>query len=221
MKNLTFLFLSKFLLFTFCILLFSASFAQITREQADVIVLEHIQNEVISPYFLYVYVNLPNDEGIALTTYHEENMKVKYACWAYYLNEHQEVSETTRHRYLFVKENNGNLLEIITYNDLGTADFTQWELMPLGVNEMAESDIRIYPNPTTGELRIENGELKIENVEIFDIYGRKVLAPSLTVLQFGKLTASQSYDLTVLQPGIYFIKIETEAGIITKKVIKY
>ena len=30
------------------------------------------------------------------------------------------------------------------------------------------------PNPTTGELKIENGELKIENVEVFDVYGRKL-----------------------------------------------
>jgi len=49
-------------------------------------------------------------------------------------------------------------------------------------------------------------------VEIFDVYGRKVLEPPLTVLQ--------SYDLTVLQSGLYFVKIETETGIITKKIIK-
>jgi len=34
--------------------------------------------------------------------------------------------------------------------------------------------INVIPNPTTGELEIENGELKIKKVEIFDIYGRNL-----------------------------------------------
>jgi len=75
--------------------------------------------------------------------------------------------------------------------------------------------IKIFPNPTTGQLRIEvEGQARndLQSVEIFDVYGRKILEPSLTVLR--------SYDLTVLQAGIYFLKIETEEGIVVKKVIK-
>jgi len=181
----------------------------ITREQADAIVLEHIQNEVTSPYLLYVSVNLPTEDGIALTTHKKENMKVKYACWAYYLNENPEVSKPARHRYLFVKENDGNLLEVITYNDLRPDDLTQWMLIPLGVNEMTQSAIRIFPNPTTGELTITNYELQITDVEIYDIYGRK-FNPSVP----------QSLNISHLQSGIYFIRITIETGIVTKKVIK-
>jgi len=214
-KNFTFIILSKFLLFAFFILFFSVSSAQITREQADTIVLEHIQNEVISPYFLYVNVNLPSEDGIALTTHNEESMKIKYACWAYYLNEHPEMSEPARHRYLFVKENDGNLLEVITYNDLVPADLTQWELVPLKVIDLEKSDIRIYPNPTTGELTITNYELRITGVEVFDVYGRKLSSHHL-------ITSSPHHLINIshLQSGIYFIKITTETGIITKKVIK-
>jgi len=87
------------------------------------------------------------------------------------------------------------------------------------IPEFLEANIHIYPNPTTGELRIElrqaqlpNGELKINNVVFFDVFGRKVLEPTLTV--------SHSYDLTVLKPGIYFVKIETDLGVVFKKVIK-
>ena len=206
---------ARFTLVISILLLFATSLsAQITREQADAVVLEHIQKEVFLPYLLYVNVNIPSVAGITLTTHNEENMKVKYACWAYYLNENPEVSESARHRYLFVKENDGNLLEVITYNDLGPADLTQWELVSLGVNDFGKSDIRIYPNPTTGELRVDCRDAinRVSSVEIFDIYGRKVLEPSLTVLQ--------SYDLTVFPAGIYFVKITTDAGIITKKIIK-
>ena len=64
--------------------------------------------------------------------------------------------------------------------------------------------IKIYPNPTTGELRMENGEWRIGNVEIFDVFGRKVFE------QKTNLSVLQSYDLTVLPAGIYFIKISNE-----------
>ena len=45
------------------------------------------------------------------------------------------------------------------------------------VPENAKPEFSIYPNPTSGELRIENGEWRIENIEIFDVYGRKNSPP--------------------------------------------
>jgi len=73
--------------------------------------------------------------------------------------------------------------------------------------------VSIYPNPTTGELRIENGELRITNIQIFDIIGNKVstLAP---------YSLSSKVDISHLQAGIYFIQITTEKGVVTKKVVK-
>jgi hypothetical protein len=70
----------------------------------------------------------------------------------------------------------------------------------VAVNEnVAIPNISVYPNPTTGRLRIESGGLKISDVEIFDVYGRKVLSPMSqpspeTVLNISHLTA-----------GLYFL----------------
>jgi len=74
-------------------------------------------------------------------------------------------------------------------------------------NEMGK--IRVYPNPTTGELRIENLELKIEKITIFDVYGRNVLTSSETTLNISHLSA-----------GIYFVKINIEKGEVVRKVVK-
>ena len=77
-----------------------------------------------------------------------------------------------------------------------------------------ESDaISIYPNPTAGELRMENGEWRIENVEVFDICGIKQL--SIFNFQF-----STQIDISHLPAGIYFVRITTEKGVVTKKVVK-
>ena len=74
-----------------------------------------------------------------------------------------------------------------------------------------ETQIMVYPNPAKDELRIENGELRIENIEIYDVYGRKTF-------NFQLLTFN-SIDVSSLTNGIYFVKIVTERGIITKKIV--
>ena len=43
----------------------------------------------------------------------------------------------------------------------------------VGILENPLAKIGIYPNPTTGELRIESGVLRVEVIEIFDISGKK------------------------------------------------
>jgi len=70
----------------------------------------------------------------------------------------------------------------------------------------------LYPNPTTGELFVQSSKFKVQSVEIFDVYGRKVLVPPLTVLW--------SYYLTVLHPGIYFVRVGFEGGSCVKKLVK-
>jgi len=84
-------------------------------------------------------------------------------------------------------------------------------------------NITLVPNPTTGELRISpaggglrggnNGELRIENVEVFDVYGRK-----LNHL----ITSSSNHLINIshLSAGIYFVKVATEQGEVMKKVVK-
>jgi len=73
------------------------------------------------------------------------------------------------------------------------------------------SEINIFPNPTTGELRITNYGLRITDVEVFDIYGRKQKAES---------RKQDEIDISGLSAGIYFIKITTEQGVVVKKVVK-
>jgi hypothetical protein len=191
--------------------------AQITQEQANIIVLQHIQNEVASPCLLYVYTHAPSVEGIVINTHKEENVKVKYACWAYYLNEFPGFTEPCQHRYLFVKEDNGNLLEVITTNDLGVTDLTEWKSVPLGVVDRTENEsLLVYPNPTTGELTVEiAGQARndVWSTEVFDIYGRKCHVSHVT-------RHENSIDISHLQAGIYFVKITTNVGVQTQKIIK-
>jgi len=84
----------------------------------------------------------------------------------------------------------------------------------VGIEEtLRATSVKVYPNPTNGELTIENGQLKIENIDIYDIMGKKIIVNS-------QLSIINSINIAHLPSGIYFIKISTEAGTVTKKVIK-
>ena len=188
--------------------------AQITRQQADKIVWEHVQNVVSPPYLLYVNTNMPKEEGITINTFNEETVKLKYNCWAYYLNENPSLNEPSQHRYLFVKEDDGNLLEIITTNDLGPKELTEWMMVEqVNIVELSGESIRVYPNPTNGKLTMDNGQLTIKSVEVFDVYGRNVSC-------LMSLVSNHHINISHLASGIYFVKIETEKETVTKKVIK-
>jgi len=91
--------------------------------------------------------------------------------------------------------------DIIDTTRVSTANFMQIEL---------------YPNPTTGMLTINNEQLTMNNVAVFDIYGRKQKAEC----RMQNAERAIEIDLTELETGIYFIKIYTEKGVVTKKVIK-
>ena len=83
-------------------------------------------------------------------------------------------------------------------------------------------EINIYPNPTTGELRITNYELEITNyklginrVEFFDVYGRNRLSHKPPI------SSETTINIAYLPAGIYFVRITTEAGVAMRKVVKY
>jgi PKD repeat protein len=82
--------------------------------------------------------------------------------------------------------------------------------------------LKVYPNPTDGQLIIENGQLTIENIEILDMIGHPVGA-NLRVCpnEIGKSDIGKSdINISHLPTGVYFIRITTEEGTITRKIIK-
>jgi len=98
-------------------------------------------------------------------------------------------------------------------------DYTQnfsIEVKPVSINEQTQklSKINIYPNPATGKLIVVSCELRIENIDIFDVFGRKV------VEQRAEGITLKEIDISSLHAGIYFVKIGTELGKVMRKVLK-
>jgi hypothetical protein len=84
----------------------------------------------------------------------------------------------------------------------------------VGISENEMLGIRIYPNPTTGELRIENGELRIEQIVIYDVYGNALQSHT------SPMSPEAIINISHLPTGIYFLRIITEQGETVRKVLK-
>ena len=77
----------------------------------------------------------------------------------------------------------------------------------VGLQEKKKSELRIYPNPTTGILTIEGAE---GIASIYDIYGRLVLTANTNAL-----------DISKAAMGIYFVRVLDEQGkVYVAKVMK-
>jgi len=86
----------------------------------------------------------------------------------------------------------------------------------VGIEEtLRATSVKVYPNPTTGKLSVSSEQLSVESIEVFDVYGRKLLSHHL-------ITSSSNHliDIFHLTAGTYFLKIATETGTVTKKIIK-
>jgi ribosomal protein L32 len=80
-----------------------------------------------------------------------------------------------------------------------------------GIAEIEGVSIKIYPNPVKNELIIDRGQLTINSVEIIDLSGK-------TIFQFNELR--NQINVSALPRGIYFVKVETDKGIVTQKFVK-
>ncbi|MFK7749555.1 MAG: Calx-beta domain-containing protein, partial [Kordia sp.] len=72
--------------------------------------------------------------------------------------------------------------------------------------------INIYPNPTKEQLYISAKDA-IKSIEIYDVQGRMLASEKYN-------TKNIALDMSAQAAGIYFVKIKTEKGIKTEKIVK-
>jgi enediyne biosynthesis protein E4 len=84
----------------------------------------------------------------------------------------------------------------------------------LGLNTATmANDIQIYPNPTTSVLNIDSHENEIDSINIYNTLGQ-------LVLEISNLQPSKSIDVSSLKSGNYLVKVNSDKGSSSVKLVK-
>ncbi len=128
----------------------------------------------------------------------------------------------------FILDDTLKLIEGIGLETIGIADTFEYACLnhpfyefielinmnqPLGINDVSLNKISIFPNPVQDILQIESSiNTQMSSLTIFDTLGRLVLEQN---------NPSNQIEVSDLSSGLLFIQIETDEGVITKKVMKH
>ncbi|MFN3754049.1 T9SS type A sorting domain-containing protein [Flavobacterium sp.] len=112
-----------------------------------------------------------------------------------------------------VPTTNSAVSEVIFDNLVVEATFEEELLGVNTVNEVAA--FSVFPNPTTNNFTINSANSStINGVEMVDINGRTVKS-----IKFDNLT-SADVNIADLSQGVYMVKISSENGSVTQKIVK-
>ena len=212
--------MKKILLFLAVPFIFLSSLtAQITQEQADEIVINHMNDET-KPHTIFAKEEVQID-GFAVITSTGEALELEYSCWIYYVN----YAEETNGKYLIVKENNGNLLAVNTKNDEIFLNLQEWRVVPIEIpfeNYSLAGTSCYWTNFGYGdELIVMNNHEDLENYIICNgDYYPPINFSEYTLLRAHGMVNGNVYELTKkllrLAPNEYELSIEVfsdDAGI--------
>jgi hypothetical protein len=132
--------------------------------------------------------------------------------------------------------NNSILVDVIAYNNQflfcievddaiaannGDYPYSEWFVDPqiiysedcvLGVEESLIQQISVIPNPFDDMLFIESDpSILIESIHIYSVLGELILS---------KTDNFNQIDVSALRSGVYFLKVSTSNGKLTKKLVK-
>jgi hypothetical protein len=102
-------------------------------------------------------------------------------------------------------------------NDLDTMYLKGYFSVIAGTNttQLAENSFKFFPNPAVNKLFIES-KIQITKVSIFDIMGKEILYKKI---EKPSEIIELNLNETAIQKGIYFIKMQSNEGEFTHKII--
>ena len=195
--------------------------AQVTQEQADQIVIERMSND--APFYI-LYAKADVQTGFEITTATGEILELDYSCWVYYVN----FIGTANGKYLIVKENTGNVLEVNTKNDGGPDDLENWRIViayPIDIpfTEYLEDsywewkhlkeEIRIINNSHELEVFLDSIDRHIQDYPVIDFENYSlILATGMTT---GFPAIIENKQLQEVSKNRYFLYLNVWPGIAT------
>jgi hypothetical protein len=100
--------------------------------------------------------------------------------------------------------------EVEVISTEGCSAFSDPSVTAVGIDELTNYGIKVYPNPTESSINIESND-EIIDVNIVDLTGKSISLDNFK---------NNSIDLAPLTTGTYFLSIRTVKGTSTIKIVK-
>ncbi|MCQ2276677.1 MAG: fibronectin type III domain-containing protein [Bacteroidales bacterium] len=82
----------------------------------------------------------------------------------------------------------------------------------VGIEDYDAATVIVFPNPTTGMVQVSSSKCQVSGVEIYDVYGK--------LLKAEVLMDNNTVDMRGCAAGVYFLRVSTENGVVTKRIVK-
>ncbi|MEL6672242.1 MAG: lamin tail domain-containing protein [Bacteroidota bacterium] len=156
------------------------------------------------------------ESGVVIDVFGEIDTDGTGTAWEYSLGWVHRKTGTGPDSNTFVIENwdFGGLNALVggTTNDQAAVPYPVNTCETVGIDPVDLSQsIRIYPNPTAGQLEVET-DIRLDRIEVRNLMGQQLM-------QLTQPSPNQSLDLAQLPAGVYLLSFYTEGKVWTKKVI--
>ena len=96
----------------------------------------------------------------------------------------------------------------------------------------ADLDIVVYPNPTTDVVNVQctMNNVQCSGIEIIDVYGKIITTVGTRFIASAESPASSQFPVSAQSPtqinvsglaaGMYFVRVTTDRGVVTKPFVK-
>lgn len=109
---------------------------------------------------------------------------------------------------------------LIAYNGCGSDTTSQTiDLMSVSIDDLLNSNIKVYPNPNNGKFSIEFSRLYLKDVKVqmTSVAGQRIVSENL-----GNVNGTHSYDVEMpanIAKGVYILSVISEDGTLHKRVM--
>ena len=86
----------------------------------------------------------------------------------------------------------------------------------VGIDNYLENSVAIYPNPANDVVNVECTMYNVQLVEVIDVYGKLIN----TVSTAAALQQPYRINVSGLASGMYFVRVTTGDGVVTKRFVK-
>ena len=127
-------------------------------------------------------------------------------------------ASTQTNSYTITGLTGGTTYQIQVQANCGDGNLSDWSpainVTTTGIENWLESSVNLYPNPAKEYVDIRvDGDLNVTMMEVYDVYGKLINTVNV-------IDNPTRINVSSLANGMYFVRVTTEAGAVTKTFVK-